>query len=76
MSEKQVREMCTAEQRADLLQVSLREVFQLAPDGALPGHKGGSSLEPLQDRRSRLRAATPSPVIGAVVHRGELVGNG
>lgn len=31
----------TAEQAAELLQVSLRTVLQLARDGALPGHKVG-----------------------------------
>lgn len=41
MSEEQVREVLTAEQVADLLQVSIRTVLQLARDGAVPGHKVG-----------------------------------
>lgn len=41
MSEEHAREILTAEQAAELLQVSLRTVLQLARDGALPGHKVG-----------------------------------
>lgn len=41
MSDESVREVLTAERTADLLQVSLRTVLQLARDGQLPGHKVG-----------------------------------
>ncbi len=41
MSDEAVREILTAEQAADLLQVSLRTVLQLARDGELVGHKVG-----------------------------------
>jgi excisionase family DNA binding protein len=41
MSDEAVREILTAEQAADLLQVSMRTVLQLARDGELLGHKVG-----------------------------------
>ena len=41
MSDVATREILTAEQAADLLQVSLRTVLQLARGGELPGHKVG-----------------------------------
>jgi excisionase family DNA binding protein len=41
MSDEAAREILTAEQAADLLQVSLRTVLQLARDGELLGHKVG-----------------------------------
>lgn len=41
MSDEAMREILTAEQAADLLQVSLRTVLQLARDGELLGHKVG-----------------------------------
>jgi excisionase family DNA binding protein len=41
MSEHSAREVLTAEQAAELLQVSLRTVLQLARDGELRGHKVG-----------------------------------
>ena len=36
-----MREILTAEQAADLLQVSTRTILQLARDGGLPGQKVG-----------------------------------
>ena len=41
MSDDGAREILTAEQAADLLQVSLRTVLQLARDCELRGHKVG-----------------------------------
>lgn len=41
MTNEPAREVLTAEQAADLLQVSLRTVLQLARDGELRGHKVG-----------------------------------
>lgn len=41
MTDEAVREILTADQAADLLQVSLRTVLQLAREGELRGHKVG-----------------------------------
>lgn len=41
MKDESVREILTAEQAADLLQVSTKTVLQLARDGELRGHKVG-----------------------------------
>ena len=41
MSQVQAREVLTAEEAAELLQVSLRTVLQLARDVELPAHKVG-----------------------------------
>lgn len=41
MSDETAREVLTAEQAAELLQVSVRTILQLARDHELPGHKVG-----------------------------------
>ena len=41
MRDESVREILTAEQAADLLQVSTKTVLQLARDNELRGHKVG-----------------------------------
>ena len=41
MKDESVREILTAEQAADLLQVSTKTVLQLARDSELRGHKVG-----------------------------------